>query len=40
MFRLADGRVVRGPAIYSQPAYEIRPAVGGGYEARAVAVSG
>ena len=33
-FRLADGHVVRGPAVYDQPAYEIRPADGGGYEVR------
>jgi nitrite reductase/ring-hydroxylating ferredoxin subunit/uncharacterized membrane protein len=33
-FRLADGHVVRGPALYDQPAYEIRAAEGGGYEVR------
>lgn len=33
-FRLADGRVVRGPAVYDQPTYEIRAADGGGYEVR------
>jgi nitrite reductase/ring-hydroxylating ferredoxin subunit len=33
-FRLSDGRVRRGPALYDQPAYEIRPAEGGGYEVR------
>jgi nitrite reductase/ring-hydroxylating ferredoxin subunit/uncharacterized membrane protein len=33
-YRLADGRVARGPALYDQPAYEIRPAEGGGYEVR------
>jgi nitrite reductase/ring-hydroxylating ferredoxin subunit len=33
-FRLPDGRVVRGPAVYDQPAYEIRAADGGGYEVR------
>ena len=33
-FRLADGHVVRGPAVYDQPAYEIRAADGGGYEVR------
>ena len=32
-FRLTDGRVVRGPAVYDQPAYEIRAADGGGHEA-------
>jgi nitrite reductase/ring-hydroxylating ferredoxin subunit/uncharacterized membrane protein len=33
-FRLADGRVARGPAVYDQPAYEIRAVDGGGYEVR------
>ncbi len=33
-FRLVDGHVVRGPAVYDQPSYEIRPADGGGYEVR------
>jgi nitrite reductase/ring-hydroxylating ferredoxin subunit/uncharacterized membrane protein len=33
-FRLAGGRVRRGPALYDQPAYEIRGAQGGGYEVR------
>jgi nitrite reductase/ring-hydroxylating ferredoxin subunit/uncharacterized membrane protein len=33
-FRLADGRVVRGPAVYDQPAYEIRAAEAGGHEVR------
>ena len=33
-FRLADGHVVRGPALYDQPAYEIRAAEAGGYEVR------
>jgi nitrite reductase/ring-hydroxylating ferredoxin subunit/uncharacterized membrane protein len=32
-FRLSDGRVVRGPAVYDQPAYEVR-AVEGGLEVR------
>ncbi|MBI3748155.1 MAG: Rieske 2Fe-2S domain-containing protein [Chloroflexi bacterium] len=36
-FRLADGRVVHGPAVYDQPAYQIRPADGGGYEVRRAA---
>ena len=36
-FRLADGRVVRGPAVYDQPAYEIRAVDGGGYEVRRTA---
>jgi nitrite reductase/ring-hydroxylating ferredoxin subunit len=33
-YRLADGAVRRGPSVYDQPAYEIRPAEGGGYEVR------
>jgi len=33
-FRLTDGRVARAPAVYDQPAYEIRAAADGGYEAR------
>lgn len=33
-FRLTNGHVVRGPAVYDQPAYEIRAAEGGGYEVR------
>jgi nitrite reductase/ring-hydroxylating ferredoxin subunit/uncharacterized membrane protein len=36
-YRLADGRVVRGPAVYDQPAYEIRAVEGGGYEVRRTA---
>lgn len=36
-FRLDNGRVTRGPALYDQPAYEIRTADGGGYEVRRVA---
>jgi nitrite reductase/ring-hydroxylating ferredoxin subunit/uncharacterized membrane protein len=36
-FRLSDGRVVRAPSVYDQPSYEIRPAAGGGYEARRAA---
>lgn len=36
-FRLADGHVARGPAVYDQPAYEIRAAEGGGYEVRRAA---
>jgi nitrite reductase/ring-hydroxylating ferredoxin subunit/uncharacterized membrane protein len=35
-FRLADGRRVRGPALYDQPVYEVRTGEGGGYEARRV----
>ena len=33
-FRLANGRVARGPSVYDQPAYEIQAAEGGGYEVR------
>ena len=33
-FRLHDGRVAQGPALYDQPVYEIRAAEGGGYEVR------
>jgi nitrite reductase/ring-hydroxylating ferredoxin subunit/uncharacterized membrane protein len=34
-YKLADGHVVRGPAMYDQPAYEVRRAEsGGGWEAR------
>ena len=33
-FRVTDGHVRRGPALYDQPAYEIRAAEGGGYEVR------
>lgn len=36
-FRLSDGRVVRGPAVYDQPVYEIRAADGGGHEVRRTA---
>ena len=28
-FRLGDGRLARGPAVYDQPAYEVRPAEAG-----------
>ena len=35
-FRLADGRQARGPAVYDQPAYEIRQAEAGGYEVRRI----
>jgi nitrite reductase/ring-hydroxylating ferredoxin subunit/uncharacterized membrane protein len=31
-YRLADGHVVRGPAMYDQPAYEVRRAEAGGWE--------
>ncbi len=33
-FELATGRRRRGPTAYDQPAYEVRPAEAGGYEAR------
>ena len=33
-FRLADGRVTRGPSVYDQPAYEVRQSEAGGWEAR------
>jgi nitrite reductase/ring-hydroxylating ferredoxin subunit len=33
-YRLADGLVIRGPSVYDQPAYEVRPRDGGGWEAR------
>ena len=33
-FRLSDGLARQGPTVYDQPAYEIRPAEGGGYEVR------
>jgi len=36
-FRLSDGALRRGPAVYDQPAYEVRPADGGGYEVRRAA---
>lgn len=33
-YRIADGHVTRGPSVYDQPAYEVRPKEGGGWEAR------
>jgi nitrite reductase/ring-hydroxylating ferredoxin subunit/uncharacterized membrane protein len=33
-FRMSDGHLRRGPALYDQPAYEIRAAEAGGYEVR------
>ncbi len=33
-FRVSDGHVVRGPAMYDQPAYEVRRSEAGGWEAR------
>ena len=36
-FRLDNGQVAQGPALYDQPTYEIRAAEGGGYEVRRTA---
>jgi nitrite reductase/ring-hydroxylating ferredoxin subunit/uncharacterized membrane protein len=36
-FRLSDGTARRGPAVYDQPSYEVRPAEAGGYEVRRIA---
>lgn len=33
-YRLENGHVTRGPSVYDQPAYEVRPRDGGGWEAR------
>ena len=33
-YRLENGHVVQGPSVYDQPAYEVRPKEGGGWEAR------
>lgn len=33
-YRMADGRVVQGPSVYDQPAYEVRATDAGGWEAR------
>lgn len=33
-YRLEDGALRRGPAVYDQPTYEVRRAEGGGWEAR------
>jgi len=35
-FEIATGRRRRGPTVYDQPAYEVRPVAAGGYEARRV----
>ncbi len=35
-FEIATGRRRRGPTVYDQPAYEVRPIAAGGYEARRV----
>ena len=37
-YKLDSGHVVRGPSVYDQPAYEVRPRDGGGWEARRRAV--
>jgi len=36
-FRVSDGRLRRGPALYDQPVYEVRAAEGGGHEVRRAA---
>ncbi len=36
-FRLSDGQLRRGPAVYDQPSYEIRATDAGGYEVRRAA---
>lgn len=36
-FRLEDGHVARGPAVYDQPVFEVRETADGGLEARRVA---
>jgi nitrite reductase/ring-hydroxylating ferredoxin subunit/uncharacterized membrane protein len=36
-YRLENGHVVQGPSVYDQPAYEVRPREGGGWEARRAA---
>ena len=33
-YQMSDGLVVQGPSVYDQPAYEVRPREGGGWEAR------
>lgn len=33
-YRLENGHVTQGPSVYDQPAYEVRPKEGGGWEAR------
>lgn len=33
-YRMTNGAVVRGPSVYDQPAYDVRPRDGGGWEAR------
>jgi nitrite reductase/ring-hydroxylating ferredoxin subunit len=38
-FRLADGRLRRGPSVYDQPAYEVRRTETGGWEGRRASAS-
>ena len=33
-YRMTNGHVTLGPSVYDQPAYEVRAAEGGGWEAR------
>lgn len=33
-YRMTNGNVTQGPSVYDQPAYEVRAAAGGGWEAR------
>ena len=35
-FRLADGHVARGPAVFDQPVFEVREKAEGGLEARLI----
>lgn len=35
-FGIADGRVRRGPSVYDQPAYDVRPTEAGGFEVRRI----
>jgi nitrite reductase/ring-hydroxylating ferredoxin subunit/uncharacterized membrane protein len=35
-FEIATGRRHRGPTVYDQPAYEVRPVAAGGYEVRRI----
>ena len=35
-FDIKTGRLRRGPSVYDQPAYEVRPVEAGGYEARRI----
>jgi nitrite reductase/ring-hydroxylating ferredoxin subunit/uncharacterized membrane protein len=38
-YRLSDGRRTQGPTTFDQPRYEVRPAEGGGWEARRISGS-